>query len=127
LLATASYDNIARIWNRQGQLIYTLKKHTGPIFALKWNKLADLLLTGSVDKTAIIWDTSTGEARQQFNFHNAPILSIDWRDNTTFASSSSDTKIYVCQLGILDPLQQFSGHSVCIYPYSNNFRTKSIR
>lgn len=111
-MATASYDNIARIWNRHGELIYTLKKHAGPIFTLRWNKLADLLLTASVDKTAIIWDTSTGEQRQQFQFHTAPLLAVDWRDNTTFASSSSDTNIFVCQLGSVEPLQQFSGHSV---------------
>lgn len=111
-MATASYDHMARIWNRQGELVYTLKKHTGPIFALKWNKLADLLATGSADYTAIVWDASTGESRQQFHFHTAPILSIDWRDNTTFASSSSDTSVFVCQLGAVEPLQQFSGHLV---------------
>jgi WD40 repeat protein len=27
----------------------------GPIFSLKWNKKGDYLLSGSVDKTAIIW------------------------------------------------------------------------
>jgi len=61
---------MARIWNKSGQLIYTMKRHHAPIFSLKWNKKGDLFLTGSVDKTAIIWDSNTGEARQQYSFHS---------------------------------------------------------
>ena len=52
-----------------GTLRFTLEKHDGPIFSLKWNKSGNLLLTGSVDKSAIIWDSATGEPRQQFEFH----------------------------------------------------------
>ena len=40
-----------------------MKKHVGPIFSLKWNKKGELLLTGGVDKQAIVWDIRTGEAR----------------------------------------------------------------
>ena len=46
-----------------------MNNHSGPIFSLKWNKKGDLLLSGSVDKTAIIWDGRTGEVKQQFEFH----------------------------------------------------------
>ncbi len=52
-----------------GDLKNTLHNHKGPIFSLKWNKKGDLLLSGSVDKTAIIWDGRTGEVKQQFEFH----------------------------------------------------------
>lgn len=48
----------------------TLDKHQGPIFALKWNKRGDLLLSGSVDKTAIVWDAKSGEAKQVFDLHS---------------------------------------------------------
>ena len=111
LLATGSYDGLARIWSRDGteglnpvksvipswlsppatsasatfgvstaanlsvcpahagELRNTLQNHKGPIFSLKWNKKGDMLLSGSVDKTAIIWDGRTGEVKQQFEFH----------------------------------------------------------
>lgn len=69
LLATGSYDGIARIWTDRGEIRNTLAKHKGPIFSLKWNKRGDYLLSGSVDKTAIIWDTRTGEVKQQFEYH----------------------------------------------------------
>ena len=54
---------------RVGELKNTLNNHRGPIFSLKWNRKGDLLLSGSVDKTAIIWDGRTGEVKQQFEFH----------------------------------------------------------
>lgn len=56
-------------WLGAGELRHTLTNHKGPIFSLKWNKKGDLLLSGSVDKTAIIWDGRTGEVKQQFEFH----------------------------------------------------------
>lgn len=53
-----------------GELRSTLSKHKGPIFSLKWNKKGDYLLTGSCDKTAIVWDVKSEEWKQQFEFHS---------------------------------------------------------
>jgi len=111
LLATGSYDGIARIWSQNGELRSTLVKHKGPIFSLKWNKKGDLLLSGSVDKTAVIWDVRTGESQQQFEFHSAPTLDVDWRDDTSFATCSTDKMIYVCELGKNRPIKTFQGHT----------------
>ncbi|XP_059631093.1 WD40 repeat-containing protein HOS15-like isoform X2 [Cornus florida] len=110
LLATGSYDGQARIWNRDGELMSTLNKHKGPIFSLKWNKKGDYLLTGSVDKTAIVWDIKTGEWKQQFEFHSAPALDVDWRNNVSFATCSTDNMIHVCKVGENRPIKTFSGH-----------------
>lgn len=56
-----------------GKLKQTLDKHSGPIFALKWNKKGDMLLSGSVDKTAIVWDAKLGEVKQVFEFHQGTL------------------------------------------------------
>jgi len=42
-------------------------------------------------------------------------MDVDWKDDITFASCSTDKQIYVCQLGLVDPLRQFSGHEVRIH------------
>ena len=110
LLATGSYDGQARIWDDNGNLKVTLAQHVGPIFSLKWNKAGDSLLSGSVDKTAIVWDAHSGTVKQQFAFHEAPTLDVDWKDNTTFASCSTDRKVFVCELGKSEYLRKFEGH-----------------
>lgn len=110
-LATGSYDGLARIWSKDGELKNTLSYHKGPIFSLKWNKKGDLLLSGSVDKTAVVWDARSGEVRQQYELHTAPTLDVDWRNNTSFATCSTDKTIYVCKLGDSRPLKTFTGHT----------------
>uniref|UniRef100_A0A8C2DCG8 Transducin (beta)-like 1 X-linked receptor 1b n=1 Tax=Cyprinus carpio TaxID=7962 RepID=A0A8C2DCG8_CYPCA len=111
LLATGSYDGFARIWTKDGNLASTLGQHKGPIFALKWNKKGNFILSAGVDKTTIIWDAHTGEAKQQFPFHSAPALDVDWQSNNTFASCSTDMCIHVCKLGQERPVKTFQGHT----------------
>ncbi|KAI6078800.1 F-box-like/WD repeat-containing protein TBL1X [Aix galericulata] len=111
LLATGSYDGFARIWTEDGNLASTLGQHKGPIFALKWNKKGNYILSAGVDKTTIIWDAHTGEAKQQFPFHSAPALDVDWQNNTTFASCSTDMCIHVCRLSCDRPVKTFQGHT----------------
>lgn len=48
LLATGSYDGYARIWTTDGRLASTLGQHKGPIFALKWNKKGNYILSAGV-------------------------------------------------------------------------------
>ncbi|KAF4521484.1 hypothetical protein B566_EDAN001781, partial [Ephemera danica] len=94
LLATGSYDGFARIWTTEGRLASTLGQHKGPIFALKWNKRGNYILSAGVDKTTIIWDAASGQCTQQFSFHLAPALDVDWQTNTSFASCSTDQCIH---------------------------------
>jgi len=111
LLATGSYDGLARVWSRDGKLKQTLEKHEGPIFSLKWNKKGDLLLSGSVDKSAVVWDAKSGEVKQIYQLHSAPTLDIDWRNNNSFATCSTDKLIHVCKLGETAPIKTFKGHT----------------
>ncbi|CAB3359203.1 Hypothetical predicted protein [Cloeon dipterum] len=110
-LATGSYDGYARIWTTEGGLASTLGQHKGPIFALKWNKEGNYILSAGVDKTTIIWDAKTGQCTQQFSFHLAPALDVDWRNNTSFASCSTDQCIHVCELHHDKPTKSFQGHT----------------
>ena len=55
LLATGSYDGYARIWTTDGRLASTLGQHKGPIFALKWNKKGNYILSAGVEKVSFIF------------------------------------------------------------------------
>ncbi|KAF9438692.1 hypothetical protein BGZ76_005835 [Entomortierella beljakovae] len=111
LLATGFFDGQARIWTQRGHLKYLMSQHRGPIFALKWNKKGNYILTGSLDNTTIVWDATTGDPKQQHEFHTGAVLDVDWLDNTTFATSSSDRKVYVCRVDSTKPLKVFEGHT----------------
>lgn len=87
-----------------------MSQHRGPIFALKWNKKGNYILTGSLDHTTIVWDATTGESKRQHEFHTGAVLDVDWLDNNTFATSSSDGKVYVCKVDSSEPTKVFAGH-----------------
>jgi transducin (beta)-like 1 len=40
----------------------------------------------------------------------APTLDVDWRNNLSFATCSTDKMIYVCKLGDTKPVKAFAGH-----------------
>ena len=111
LLATGSYNGVATLWSASGERTRMLARHSGPIFAVRWNQRGDSLLTGSVDRSAIVWDAETGDVKQQFQFHSDATLDVDWQNDTTFATCSTDKQIYVCQVGELRPVRHFSGHT----------------
>ena len=123
LLATGSYDGIARVWDRSGALIHTLRGHQGPIFSLKWNRRGNFLLSGSYDKTIIVWNVSAltsnvsgdlnarGYIEHQFRDHEAPALDVDWKDDTTFASCSTDRTVHIYNVNIEHPLKVYRGHA----------------
>lgn len=110
LLATGSYDGLGRVWSAGGELRSMLSGHRGPIFSLKWNPQGDFLLSSSVDKSAIVWDAASGELVSRFELHSAPVLDADWRDNTCFATCSTDKSIMVCKVGEPKPLKVWKGH-----------------
>ena len=86
-----------------------------------------------VCRTTIIWDAATGSCKQQFAFHSAPALDVDWsvtivprsqlldnilnyvfspqlcfrKSEESFASCSTDKQIHVCQLNHERPVKSF--------------------
>ena len=58
-----------------GKEIVTLRGHEGEIVSLNFNAEGDKILTGSFDKTAIVWDPRTGNCIHVFEGHTAEISS----------------------------------------------------
>lgn len=50
--------------------------------------------------------------------HLGPTLDVDWRNNVSFATSSTDNMIYVCKIGETRPIKTFAGHQVPFFSTS---------
>ncbi|KAJ1561803.1 Transducin (beta)-like 1 X-linked receptor 1, partial [Cladochytrium tenue] len=80
--------------------------HKNDVFVCSWNPKYPVVATGS----AVVWDAVSGECRQQFVFHESPVLDVDWKDDITFASCGADRAVFVCKVGNHEPIRSFVGH-----------------
>src|SRR5262249_52972674 len=59
LLATASDDHTARLWDvARGREVAALRGHTAPVKAIAWSPRGERLATSSNDGTIAVWDPS---------------------------------------------------------------------
>ncbi|KAJ2038677.1 hypothetical protein IW146_002710 [Coemansia sp. RSA 922] len=111
LLASASFNGEIRVWTAAGELKFVLKlARQVPIVAMRWNHKGTLLLSGYLDGSIALWDTQTGQLRQEHNVHKGSVLDVDWQDNSTFASCSTDKLVIVWRDGSPTPVKTFVGH-----------------
>ncbi|MGK7949941.1 MAG: WD40 repeat domain-containing protein, partial [Xenococcaceae cyanobacterium] len=57
---TASYDGTAKLWNREGGLVATLKGHQGPVTSAEFSPDGQYVITASYDGTAKLWTREGG-------------------------------------------------------------------
>jgi WD40 repeat protein len=76
LLATASRDTTAKLWDvAAGRLLHTLK-HTNSVDCLAFNRDGTRLATGSDDSTIKLWNVATGDEVITLRGHSAGINSV---------------------------------------------------
>ena len=46
---------------------------------------------------------------------SAPTLDVDWQNNNSFASCSTDKIIHICKIGVDKPIKSFQGHTVSCF------------
>ncbi|RLN37026.1 hypothetical protein BBO99_00004699 [Phytophthora kernoviae] len=114
LLASGTYNGKTRIWNSEGEMKHLFQYHNGPVFATRWSKTSLFLLSASFDKTVAIWDPISETKKQQLKLHDDPILDASWKDDTTFATCSSDTSICVAHVGGTKADMVLRGHKDAI-------------
>ncbi|KAI8922214.1 WD40-repeat-containing domain protein [Powellomyces hirtus] len=117
LLAAGTVDGRTLVWTRSGELKFCEQQHTGAIHALAWSPSGTFIATGCHDKMSVVWDVASGQVRQKFDFHDGPVLTADWLNDSTLATASLDKQIYICAMGDIEPLKQFS-HSAEIHKIS---------
>jgi WD40 repeat protein len=98
IIATASYDNTVKLWNRNGQLLSTLSGHTDGIRKVDFSPDGQTVLTGSFDQTIKLWRLD-GTIITSFPAHEAAILSVSFSpDGQIIASASQDRTVKLWNL-----------------------------
>jgi len=110
LLASASIDKTARVWNvDSGELLLTLKPEgfihytssgpvtnpiSVPVIAVAFSLDGKWLATGGADRTVRLWDVASGKNIRTFQGHRMSVTAVEFSpDGQWVASSSLDRTI----------------------------------
>ncbi|KAJ0984504.1 hypothetical protein J5N97_002860 [Dioscorea zingiberensis] len=108
LLAIGTYDGQVLIRSKNGELKRKIDMYGKTLFSVAWNREGDFLLTGSFDRV-IVTDTNTWECMLEYEIHPV-LLGAEWRNNISFATYSTEKRIYVYDVSKSQPVKIFSGH-----------------
>ena len=90
LVATASEDFTARLWNvGTGKSVYELAGHSAPVTAVDCSPDGKQIASASMDGTARIWNVATGESAQIFAGHDGAVLGVAFSPNGRLVASAS--------------------------------------
>ena len=74
-----------------GKLLTTLRAHKSEIVCLSFDPLSFYLATGSMDKTAVLWNLETQQMLMKIDEHKGEIISISFNtDGDKILSGSFD-------------------------------------
>jgi WD40 repeat protein len=128
-LLTGSWDQIARLWDRQGNMVQEFKGHTKGVTSVAISPDGKTILTGSEDSTARLWGRQ-GNLEREFKGHTKGVTSVAFSpDGKTILTGSSDrtARLWNSWGGLL---QEFKGHkgevtSVAFSPDGKTLLTSS--
>ena len=95
LLATASWDETAKVWNHETQeCIATLRGHTNYVRSVCFHPAnTSLLATASNDETAKVWNHETQECIATLRGHTSAVRSVCFHPaNASLLATASDDK-----------------------------------
>ncbi|KAM2327852.1 hypothetical protein ACFXTH_014379 [Malus domestica] len=88
LLATASADRTARLWNTEGTQLVTYKGHLDRLARIAFHPSGKYLGTTSFDQTWRLWDVETGEELRPQDGHSGSVCGIDFHPDGSLVGSS---------------------------------------
>ena len=78
------------------QVTGTLGPHSGAVTAVTWDRKAELILSGSLDRSLGLWEVSTGRrAPLEVSGHKEPVHSVEWTDEEAITMTCSADRIRV--------------------------------
>jgi WD40 repeat protein len=113
LLATASDDRTARLWDlATGQHVGTLTGHAGGVRDVAYSPDGRLLATASRDGTARVWDPAAGKHLRTLTGHTGTVWSVAFSpDGRLLATASVDGTARVWDPATGKHLRTLTGHA----------------
>lgn len=91
--------NVWKLSDARGRGTVTLKQplygHTAPVLCLAVSSAFNILVSGSVDKTCIIWDLSRLRYMSQLTEHKAPVAAVSINDLTGVIATCASSWLYL--------------------------------
>jgi len=117
MLATASLDATARLWDpATGYCLRTLIGHTSGIWVVAFSPDGRLLATASPDKTARIWDPATGACQRTLTGHTDWVTFVAFSpDGQLLVTGSNDKTARIWDLATGDCQRTVTGHTGKVY------------
>jgi WD40 repeat protein len=94
ILASGSTDRTVRLWDvKTGEILFSLKGHSGPITCLAFSEDGRTLASGSADRTVRLWNVGTGKPLAVFGGCSGTIFSLTFaRDGKSLISANENAK-----------------------------------
>ncbi len=123
-IVSGSDDKTAHVWDAlTGGNAIIYRGHADTVFTLSWSPDSTLLVSGcgniigpprGLDKTAQVWNASTGATILTYRGHTNDVHSVDWAPNgTDIVSASADNTTQ--WWGSTDGILSFSTRNICFY------------
>ncbi|XP_061464700.1 WD repeat, SAM and U-box domain-containing protein 1 isoform X2 [Rhineura floridana] len=121
-MASSGQDNLIKLWlisladhtGLEVKCKCMLKGHTAPVLACAFSCDGQILVSGSVDKTVMIFETNTGSILHVLTQHTRYVTTCAFApEMPLFATGSMDKRVNIWQL---EPKQLFTGSSVIEEP-----------
>ena len=98
-VVTAGMDGCARVITVPAmQIVSLLKGHKGPIFSAVFDETGQYVLTGSKDKSACLWDTTSGEVIAAFIGHTGAVRKVQFLTDRYILTCSDDKTARIWEL-----------------------------
>ena len=98
-VVTAGMDGCARVITVPAmEIVSLLKGHKGPIFSAVFDETGQYVLTGSKDKSACLWDTTTGEIVAAFIGHTGAVRKVQFLTDRYVLTCSDDKTARIWEL-----------------------------
>ena len=118
---SGSTENSIRLWNVQsGEIINTLKGHTGTVWSIAYSPDGKVIASGSGDNSIRLWNAKSGKVIKTLIGHKSTVWSIAYSpDGKIIASGSEDSDIHLWDSQSFKLIKTLNGqHSISSIAYS---------